>query len=344
MGIHIDVVVSERRWQRFFRHLFDVCRTLNVLLKQQNLLTEIRDLTVWKDIPVQSLGGKQLLHVPLLEKNWSSVERVIEGAIRQQLTESPTHSDKADKDTLPIFLPMNPLISYRLEGNLNVLLDDGGRHPIPFEIISTARMRYMQGHLYLRTYKYYGYEFADIFRGTEAYQVKNRTALIKILDSLKILPYISHIITADTLDAYRAMPYSSEVYSKDEYILLDLLLKSATYLRRLLKEGKPVPAGLTKKDLDTLATDIQPFRRPYIIRMLLKHPFYNTQLPLLYRRHQITTLKGSTTLRQDNFNPMDEALGTILKKIATAFQRVMIPKDQFEAKLREHLDEIKFND
>ena len=335
MGIQIDISVNERHWISFFKQLYDIITEFIIIGRQNEIIKDNEHLTVWTDIPIASLGGKQILHVPLLTKNWETVKESIKDALIKQFN--------TKNDYIPYFLRKNPLISYRIEGILNVKLDDQQFHPVPFDIVSTARMRYIQSHLFFRTYTYFDYEFNDIFQGDKTYQIQNHTILMKMVDHLaNKFPQISRINVGDpSEDAYKIILYNRHIYFRSSKSFISALFKSASsLLKEYSSENPELPGGLTEKDLITLAIDTKPLNKDYVTSIIEKHKTYQVYFPKMLEKQGVTLTHGSINLRHDKYELLENQLGQFMKGIAEALREVIDPKEKFERKFSEKLDTI----
>lgn len=331
MGLHCDLAISLRSWHLYFTTLIDCLRRLIKTLRHYNLLEKIDDLTVWEGYHMTALGGIRQLHAPLSAPIESFLE-VIEKILKKELKQ----------ENIPRYLSKKPAISFRLEGLLKLKLPDGELHQVPFDVMSVYRLRRVyQGDLYLRTFKYHGYTFADFFIGNDEFIKWNREQLLKALEAFtKNNPYLKRVFIGYDADSYNNVTQALYIFRRSEEKYIEDLLETAKMLLKNYKEQLHVPPQLEPKDLQVLYRDLQPINRKYITRKIIKHPFYTEDIPEIYKEYNIIKQEGSLILYHKDFKPMEDIHATILKQISSALQKALKPKEKFDSDLERSLNEL----
>lgn len=331
MTLHCDVAVSPRWWRLYFTAVIESLREMMKDFRDVGLLASHGELEVWKEHYLQELGGQRVLHAPL----GASIDDFLEAIARVFL-------EKLNVENVPISVRKTVAVYLRLEGALNLQLPEGVVHEVPFDVTMTHRSRKRHhGDIYLRTFTYLGYEFIDFFQGGGDHAVKNRDLLVEALKRFSSrVPHVHRIIVGSDIDAYEDLTRVMLYFSHREERLFEELLETARTLKRDMKEGRPLPEPLTSSDLEVISDRTRPMNKNYLQRLITKHPFYKVDVPQYYREHDVIRQEGSILIYQKNFKPMTDVHAFILKDIATALQRSLRPRQEFDKLIIETLNEI----
>ncbi len=331
MTLHCDVAISPQWWRLYFTTVIECLRGLMKDFRSVGLLASLGDLEVWKDHYLEELGGQRVLHAPLGASIDSFLQQ-IQQIFQEKLKVEPVPFSV--RKIVPVYL--------HLEGTLLLQLPDGDKHEVPFDVVITHRTRKKyHGDIYLRTFTYYGHEFIDFFQGTESHAMENRTLLVKALKRfVEHASKVRRIIIGLDVDAYDDLTRVVLFYSRSEERLIEDLLETATTLKRNLKEGHPLPKPLNVMDLDVISDRTRPVNKTYLLRRIIKHPFYRVDVPLYYNEYHVIRQEGSILIYQQNFKPMTEVHAKILKDISLALQKALKPREVFDRDLIEGFNEI----
>ena len=325
------MATSPRWWQQYFIKAVECLRELINQLQACGLLDSTNELTIWQGHYLPELGGEQKFHGPL-ETSMEEILAVIEEIVINQLNSrhAPPHVTK----TLPIYL--------HLEGRLSLMLPDEKLHEVPFDaVISHRSKRKFHGDVYVRTFTYQGHEFIDFFMGTQRHVCVNREKLLKAIKGLiKTLKFVNRIVVGVDADVYEDLTRATLIYNRHDDRFIEDLLDTAVTLHRNAKEGISLPAPLTERDVRVIRYDLKPVNKTYIVRRIISHPFYQEDVPQYYAEHRVIRQKGSILMYHEWFNPMTTVHAMVLKDMATALDKALKPKDQFDKDLIKSLDEI----